>query len=1116
MGKQKILFINIKPSIILFFLFLFFTFPKPAHAALTTENFATTTRCSDDWKDQNNFLGAPDSLYATITNKFPFCLFNGFSPFNIPADSAINKIIVRIYNSNSGNTGSPSMSPTYNETQSCVPPPFWPGALYNNIHEYIVTPANCVTKFPTLAQLNSPLIGWQFYNSYLPNTTAEMDAISMQVDYTASISTPPPTPTPSSIAQQLGHGAYLSGNISTGNYTIQSLGTNLKGYLKSIDLWVRLFTSSATLKVRVLCFNESSYSTTCANSNYSDPVSITAPLSGDNYNFPNINYLLNNAKYYKINVDVTTSGSNNAITIFGTGTDHYTPGGCLFSNTGMCPAENIADYYFILNPGDVPTPTPSPSPTPSASPTPAPFLDLPFDYQSQGNSFEQVALDPESWFDHEYPLADILCTNSYCPLDIVRYDSFGKRVTDAYKHHNGYDYSEYRNGAVRNTPVLAAASGSAKIILEGNSHGYGNLVKIDHPNGYQTWYAHLSDTGLLQLDQNGKKLVQKGEKIGEVGNTGNSTGYHIHFTVLKDANENGTYDDDDDYGKPYGFVDPLGWKEEDENRIKYTDPWTQWTKDGRNGSVSYSLFSEKKPPVEQQIIKNEGGEINTDKIKINVPQNALPVNAAINIEKTAFDSAIIDGDILKSIVPSIILTARSITGELIKFFSVPIQITYNYSEANLTNILTESIQLFFYDEKLKKWEPVQTIIKDPATQIITSGAFHFSRFALMGKLKDTLPPVTKAILDNNPEIKEWYNSVPVTLTLLPEDNHENSLGLADTFYSTDYTENDNNWKDYLNSVKFYNDGNYSIRYFSTDNAGNKEEQKTVSFGIDQTAPVSTANINGKNGENGWYTTDVQVDLSADDQNGSGVENIEYALNNSTFAAYTTPFTISDEGGHNLKFRATDKAGNIEELKTITIKIDKTPPQTTLYMSWSKGGSEWYGSDVVVSFDAKDNIPGLPAIFYKLDDENNFTRYLDNTIKITKEGSTTITYYSVDDAGNVENPKLKEIKIDKTPPVVSLTASPDTVWPPNGKMVDVKITGNSTDSHLKNTTFKVEDEYGLIEPSLTTFGQTIKLEAKRNGDDLDGRKYTIEVTSEDLAENITKEYATVTVPHDQRK
>ncbi len=74
------------------------------------------------------------------------------------------------------------------------------------------------------------------------------------------------------------------------------------------------------------------------------------------------------------------------------------------------------------------------------------------------------------------------------------------------------------------SPVYAADGGT--VSFAGWSGGYGKLIKINHGNGYVTYYAHLSSINV----SNGQK-VAKGEMIGRVGNTGNSTGPHLHFEI---------------------------------------------------------------------------------------------------------------------------------------------------------------------------------------------------------------------------------------------------------------------------------------------------------------------------------------------------------------------------------------------------------------------------------------------------------------------------------------------------------------------------------------------------------------------------------------------------------
>lgn len=90
--------------------------------------------------------------------------------------------------------------------------------------------------------------------------------------------------------------------------------------------------------------------------------------------------------------------------------------------------------------------------------------------------------------------------------------------------HKGIDFA-----ASAGTPIYAAAGG--KVIYSGyNSGGYGNLIIIEHSNGYQTYYAHCS-----RLYANVGDSVSKGQRIAGVGSTGDSTGNHLHFEVRKNG-----------------------------------------------------------------------------------------------------------------------------------------------------------------------------------------------------------------------------------------------------------------------------------------------------------------------------------------------------------------------------------------------------------------------------------------------------------------------------------------------------------------------------------------------------------------------------------------------------
>jgi FG-GAP-like repeat len=113
--------------------------------------------------------------------------------------------------------------------------------------------------------------------------------------------------------------------------------------------------------------------------------------------------------------------------------------------------------------------------------------------------------------------------------------------------------------------------------------------------------------------------------------------------------------------------------------------------------------------------------------------------------------------------------------------------------------------------------------------------------------------------------------------------------------------------------------------------------------------------------------------------------------------------------------------------------------------------------------------------------------------------------------------------DTTPPVITLAATPKVLWPPNGKMVPVTISGTITDAgsgvNASSAKFAVHDEYHLVQPHGTialdpagNYSFTILLQASRKGDDHDGRRYTIRVSAIDNAGNRGVKQTSVTVPH----
>jgi len=118
------------------------------------------------------------------------------------------------------------------------------------------------------------------------------------------------------------------------------------------------------------------------------------------------------------------------------------------------------------------------------------------------------------------------------------------------------------------------------------------------------------------------------------------------------------------------------------------------------------------------------------------------------------------------------------------------------------------------------------------------------------------------------------------------------------------------------------DGSYTYTVTATDGAGNSGSA-SVTYTVDNVAPVTTKTLTGTLGSGGWYVTDVGVTLTAiDNVGGSGVKEIHYILDSGTeqtVSGSTVSFTIT-EGAHSLEHWAVDNAGNEETHVTQEIKI----------------------------------------------------------------------------------------------------------------------------------------------------------------------------------------------------
>ncbi len=183
---------------------------------------------------------------------------------------------------------------------------------------------------------------------------------------------------------------------------------------------------------------------------------------------------------------------------------------------------------------------------------------------------------------------------------------------------------------------------------------------------------------------------------------------------------------------------------------------------------------------------------------------------------------------------------------------------------------------------------------------------------------DKDPPITIVDPDGTPGDSGWYIS-DVLVTLSATDGVS---GVKDTKY-----KNGASWQSYSEPFNVASSAIY--HYYSEDNAGNAEAEKSIEINVDKAAPITSVNPDGVEGDNEWFTSDVIVYLSAADE-ASGPKETKYRIDDGDWEVYMEQgIEITGETQHavSLHYQSVDNAGNLELSKSVDIKIDKTAPST---------------------------------------------------------------------------------------------------------------------------------------------------------------------------------------------
>ncbi|PEQ89565.1 hypothetical protein CN481_18010 [Bacillus sp. AFS006103] len=287
---------------------------------------------------------------------------------------------------------------------------------------------------------------------------------------------------------------------------------------------------------------------------------------------------------------------------------------------------------------------------------------------------------------------------------------------------------------------------------------------------------------------------------------------------------------------------------------------------------------------------------------------------------------------------------------------------------------------------------------------------------------DKTAPVTVSNIED-----QWYTET-ANVELKATDDLS---GVKTTYYSIDGADFSEG-----SSFTIEKEGTHTVTFYSVDNAGNTEVKNTVEVKVDKTTPTTVSNI-----EDQWYTEDVNVELTASDEQ-SGVKATYYSIDGADFTEGTS-FTIEKEGTHTVTFYSVDNAGNIEVKNIVEVKVDKTAPTTV-----SNIEDQWYTEAANVELTATDELSGVKATYYSIDGAE-FSEGTSFTIET--EGIHTVTFYSIDNAGNIEDKHSVEIKTDKTGPVT--VSNIEDQW--YTEDVNVELTASDELSGVKATYYSID-------------------------------------------------------------
>ena len=174
---------------------------------------------------------------------------------------------------------------------------------------------------------------------------------------------------------------------------------------------------------------------------------------------------------------------------------------------------------------------------------------------------------------------------------------------------------------------------------------------------------------------------------------------------------------------------------------------------------------------------------------------------------------------------------------------------------------------------------------------------------------------------------------------------------------------------------------------------------------------------------------------------SGLSSIQYSIDGGALQAGSSAI-ISTDGTHTVSFRAVDTAGNTTTSPTQTIKVDTIGPAINITLPTVDGSDGWYKTvPVTVTALASDATSGLSSIQYSVD---GGALQAGSSAQISTDGTHTVSFRAVDNAGNTTASSVQTVKIDTIGPAITLTTM-GTMGGGGWYITTAQVLGSATDA-----------------------------------------------------------------------